>query len=311
MNIKDFLIANYIYIIIVIVLIIITIIGFLADKKGKGKSNSKDILPNNNRSMGNVGYGVPGQNPPQPMNYQQIPVNNEAISPIVNGPVLNNNVSVEPVNINPLPNNNMINANNVNNGINPVANALAQNVPNTANEELNVMPGTMQGTIVSPNMNQVNPMEVRPMSAPQPVTSVPVNPEPMYQPAPEQVPVIPAVDPISNIQSYNQMMGANNGMVSGVNINPMDSVNNIANYGSVAPVMQSTQPMPIPTPTEPAPPVAPIPNVPNGPVNPVPVPNPQMPNQMTMPQPVGNGQFNNFVYGNQPMNQNNNNGYMQ
>ena len=42
MNIKDFLIDNYIYIIIVIVLIIITIIGFLADKKKNGEK--KEIM---------------------------------------------------------------------------------------------------------------------------------------------------------------------------------------------------------------------------------------------------------------------------
>ena len=36
MNIKDFLMDNYIYIIIVIVLIIITIVGFLADKQKNG-----------------------------------------------------------------------------------------------------------------------------------------------------------------------------------------------------------------------------------------------------------------------------------
>ena len=41
MNIKNFLIDNYIYIIIVIVLIIITIIGFLADKKKSSEKKEK------------------------------------------------------------------------------------------------------------------------------------------------------------------------------------------------------------------------------------------------------------------------------
>ena len=43
MNLKDFLMDNYIYIIIVIILIIITIIGFLADKKKNFESAKLEI----------------------------------------------------------------------------------------------------------------------------------------------------------------------------------------------------------------------------------------------------------------------------
>ena len=60
MNIKDFLLDNYIYIIIVIVLIIITIIGFLADKKRGGNTkNSQNSIPDNGqRAIHSIYYAI-------------------------------------------------------------------------------------------------------------------------------------------------------------------------------------------------------------------------------------------------------------
>ena len=43
MNIKDFLIDNYIWILVIILITIITIIGFLADKKKSGKKEKMKI----------------------------------------------------------------------------------------------------------------------------------------------------------------------------------------------------------------------------------------------------------------------------
>lgn len=288
MGIKDFLVAHYGYIIAIIVLIIITIIGFLADKKGKDKNTSKDILPNNNPNMGNVN---PGGNMQQPMNYQ--PTTDAVMGPTNNIPAesANNNVFVNPM---------------VNNAVNPVMSA-SQPEP-----ELNVMPGTMQGTIVNNNVNQmsaptqpvINPIPLEP-AQPAPISQVPVqpvNPMPMYQPAPSETPVMPAVNPINNMQNYNQV---NDNAVPN-----MEPINQNPNLGRVMSA-NNVNPAPIPTPVQPVQPV-PIPPVPAQPVNPMPMPNTTVPNQVTTPQPVNNGQFN-FVYGNQQSinPNNNNNGFMQ
>ena len=296
MNIKDFLIDNYIYIIIVIVLIIITIIGFLADKKTKGRSTSKDILPNNNTNMGNVG-GAPTMQ--QPMNYQPTVPVNETMGVMPNGPLVNNNVPVEPVNLGQ-----------VNNGFaNPMNQEMVQEAPNTTENGLNVVPGMMQGTIIS--QNRVPPVEMAaPVSTmPQAVAPLPVTPEPVYQ-MPQEQPVMPApVEPMA-MPSFNQPMNMNNMQgVTPVNMTPVaEPINNMNSFGGVSSV-QPVNPTPIPTPVAPTQPVNPIPPVPSTPVNPMPLPNQGAPNQGTMPQPVNNSQFN-FVYGNQQPNQNNN-GFMQ
>ena len=51
MNIKDFLLDNYIWIVVVIILCIITVIGFLADKtrtkKEKQNSNNNQLYHKN------------------------------------------------------------------------------------------------------------------------------------------------------------------------------------------------------------------------------------------------------------------------
>ena len=348
MNIKDFLIDNYIYIIIVIVLIIITIIGFLADKKSKVKNADKDILPNNNANNGSVNYGNVQQNQAQPMNYQPVAGTNEVINSIPNSPLITNNVPTAPINMGQLPNN-IVNPvpSDINNSINPVASAIA----NDANQ-LNVLPGAIQGTIVNQNLNSVSQMTNQPVipSSPEPVgPSTLVNPEPMYQPAASQTPVIAPSDPIANMQNYNQAAYNNgveqlnnmqgNTMPMGINMAPLpnDPVNNVPTTYSepvavmpvadsapiptpvepvqpVAPIQPvvNTQvnPVPIPTPVEPVQPVMPIPAAPSVPVNPAPIPSAAVPNMGTTPQPVSNSQLN-FVYGNQQGNQNNNNGYMQ
>ena len=271
MNIKDFLIDNYIYIIIVIVLIIITIIGFLADKKTKGRSTGKDVLPNNNANLGNAA-GSPAMQ--QPMNYQPAVPTNETMNVGANGPLVNNNVPVEPV---------------------------------------NVVPGMIQGAIVTPNPGP--PVEVAQPTIvpPQNVAPIPAAPGPIYQMPQGQPAMNTPVEP-TPMASFNQPMPSNN--MPGVlpnNINMVpnsEPTNLVGNFGSVNPVTP-VNPAPIPTPVEPVQPVNPIPPVPNIPVNPVPVSNPVIPNQGTMPQPVNNSQLN-FVYGNQQSNQNNNNtGYMQ
>ena len=47
MNIKDFLIDNYIWIIVIILITIVTIIGFLADKKKNENKNEAPAQPRN------------------------------------------------------------------------------------------------------------------------------------------------------------------------------------------------------------------------------------------------------------------------
>jgi len=69
MNIKDFLLDNYIWFLVVILLCIVTVIGFLADrkrsKKVKENENKNQNVPNNN------GVAMNYQQQPQ-MNYQPL-----------------------------------------------------------------------------------------------------------------------------------------------------------------------------------------------------------------------------------------------
>ena len=147
MNLREFLLANYVYILIVIVLIIITIIGFLADKKKtKGKENSQNGMNENNNGVGNV--DLQSQNNSQD-GYQLIKdnvvsnnVNNQAFN--MNnangnmngfGPV--NFGSLQPQTVNPVNNNlNVIPNNNMNNNMNNSSNDLNVNQPMNIN-----MPG--------------------------------------------------------------------------------------------------------------------------------------------------------------------------
>ena len=146
MNIKDFLIDNYIYIIIIIGLTIVTIIGFLADKK----KPANKIVSNNN----------PAPVPPAPMNNQgnvapmtyqppqdNVMVNNNMAMPgqvqtPMPEPVMNNNVT-------PLPNL-------MNQGSVPIPEAVLNNSIKTEPMMMNgnmVMPGpTMPAPEPVPNM---------------------------------------------------------------------------------------------------------------------------------------------------------------
>ena len=108
MNIKEFLIENYILIIVIIVLIIVTIIGFLADKKREPKEkkdkkqdmNTNNLNPINMEQFQNPGIGF---NQQQNQMQNSIPINN------------NNNNQVQTPNIIP------------NNGTGPVAENNNQN----------------------------------------------------------------------------------------------------------------------------------------------------------------------------------------
>ena len=317
MNIKDFLLDNYIYILIVIILIIITIIGFLADKKGKNKGSSGEMLPNNNLNN-NPNMGNPQQG--QPMNYQ--PIANEPQNQNVNNTLQNNNA--------PLMNNNGLNAM-PNTMINPVVNNGFDNSQiNTfqanqsqlnSDNNLNVLPSAMQGMIVNTNTNTSNGMvdstvsPIVPQSVEQ-INNIPV--EPIYQPLSEQKPVFAPIEPTTNIQNFGQNISNNtvgqidNSMVPNTlpgGVSQMST--NIPSYNVGGEMNNNMSTTPIPTPVTPAAPVAPIPPVPATPVTPTPVMNPTMPMQQgTVPSPTPNGQVS-FVYGNQQPTQNNNNGYMQ
>lgn len=271
MNIKNFLMDNYIYIIIVIVLIIVTIIGFLADKQKIGKKNK---LAEEESSPSNVN----GVITPQPATYQSA-TNNQV-----------NNLNTIP-NTNLMPNNQLNNQNNLNGGlmnpinttINPVnlgnqVNNIPQPVePMTAGIALTpepmYQPLSEQPTAINPT-NQINNFNNGIVN--QPVQ----NPEPLQQPINSLIPNNnmgsanafnqPMVEPI---KTENNM--ANN-IVGGQTLNGMNT-----NNGMVL-NQQPVNPQPIPNPVE---------NT---------IPSPIAPPQPTTPGPVG------FVYGPPTPNQNNN-----
>ena len=185
MNIKDFLIQNYVWIILVIVLTIVTIIGFLADKKRT--TNKKDKEGNgNNQLSGTVPVG-------QPLNYQQPNnMNNGMVNNGLMGGVNNQNNGV-------MPNNNNLNNNMMNN--NPI------------NQNTNTEPQPMP---INP-INQLNP---EPMNQNNNAT-----PEPIYQPLSEQKPVIAPVDPIQNINNMRSQNNINNNInQSGVSGNMPNTI---------------------------------------------------------------------------------------
>ena len=79
MNIKEFLLDNYIWILVVILLSIITIIGFLADKKkGPKKSkqnNQKTLNPESIPNGAPLNYQPASTDSQQPLNYQNQMIN--------------------------------------------------------------------------------------------------------------------------------------------------------------------------------------------------------------------------------------------
>ena len=221
MNIKDFLIENYIWILVIILITIVTIIGFLADKKKNGKKNEKQPVqtPNNNIQPAN--------------NVAPIQYNNQQLVP---NPMNNNaNLDMTANNFN----NQMTQLNQVNN---------MQNLNNGNNINTNMTPvEPISTTPVSINTNMIN--------NPSPVENIVpnVNPEPMYQPLSEQKPIfsprpIPNYD---NTQNNNQeMINPIENSLSSNNLNvipPMGQFN----------FNQTNQ---TPEPTQPEPTVNPIPN---------------------------------------------------
>ena len=284
MNLKDFLIDNYVYIVIVIILIIVTIIGFLADKKKNGGSKKKD-------DNGQVDSTLQVNNDAASMNYQ--PVNNQ---------LPNNNLNYVP--------NQGINQNGNNNGLSMDSNFGAGSVPTPMSNGVNAMANNM-------NMASPQPAPFGNASAPmpvEPINNVVSNPEPMYQPLSEQKPTftnnevnvnqvspapIPVTSAIPSVGENNSVgVNQNNGFIE-----PMAPINGggiVQNQGMAA-VNGGAPSINTQVTNEMAPNQSMgtipqlIPNT-NGNVNPQPVPNPTA----VVPNPV------NFVYGGQQINNNQN-----
>ena len=96
MNIKDFLIENYIWILVVILLSIVTIIGFLADKKRV--KNKKEEVPANNGNNANATTIPDNSNNSNPVNtginYQ---TNSNQQFDSLNMPLPQANIDMQPV----------------------------------------------------------------------------------------------------------------------------------------------------------------------------------------------------------------------
>lgn len=290
MNIRDFLIDNYIWILVVILLTIITIIGFLADKK-KGKKETTST-----NAGGNAGMNVPTvnyQNIPNqaPVNYQQTGMNNQMgqgfnIPTPVNAQPINYQMNQpQPVEMNNyqgnagvgMPSDMMMG--HVDNGVNPgvLNQGMMPNVDmnNMNGAGLNVIPGNEQGMNVMPQpLDNVN--------------SNMVQAEPMYQPLSEQTPnIMPQEVPgYPGGGNMNNMM-TDNGIPLASDRGNTPNMNNMTTMPNV------NQPF----------------NGSNQSVGPVPLPS----GQATMPTPVADMEVNNnqpvnFVYG--PQGSNNNNQYM-
>lgn len=266
MNIKDFLMDNYIYIIIVIILIIITIIGFLADKQKNGGKKSKNVdtpLANNNENSGMVN---------QPITYQ--PVNNQMgnnMNSMPNAVVMPNNAQFT---------NNMINNQNTmnrmeTNNINIPQPVEQMNSGVASAPEPMYQPLSEQKPVIQPTnpINNINNFGNNTLN-----NQMVQNVESLSQPT-NNVNVMPT----SNIfnQQVGEMAQFQSPIPTPVNI-AAQPVTNKMNFNNVAPVNPlPTTPETIPNPSE------------NTIPSPIPAPQP------TMPQPVG------FVFGPQ-QGQNNN-----
>ena len=236
MNIKQFLLDNYIWILVVLLLLIITIIGFLADKK-RGSKKKQDAESNQTGPM-----PLNNDVPQAPINYQptpeqqqmvnptnanaQMPINqnmnlgNNGFNPNQNNPVdfgTVPNMPVTPMNINNnVPNNDL-------NMMNPLNNQVTEPMP--LNEPIN----SIKGPFEQNDNNQLNgftqPMEnnMNQFTNPQPTENlnqmVNQNSEPMYQPLEEQKPTfapkevnIPSINDINNIQPQSMNNAFDNAM---------------------------------------------------------------------------------------------------
>ena len=326
MNIKEFLIENYIYIIIVLVLIIITIIGFLADKKKndekKVKTMSGTIEDNKEGNaipyqqqqpvggVQNMNYNAINQNMPnQQIDFSQMP--NSSVTPI-NNP-------------NQMPTNNQLNQLFDNNQLNQVNNNLNQ-MPfnNQLNQINNPIKDTSINNLGTSNINTVSsiPTPVNeinnyvPNNNQQPVEpinqNIYISPEPMYQPLQQDTPIIQPVQPMSNapIESMNTAMANNFNLPNNMTNNMMTNMEGNMGINNINNSMQQVSNV-VPTPVNPNnnPIPAPMPAAPNPQIQPTQIPNEvenAIPTSVITPQPVS------FVYGPQQTNKNNsNNQFMQ
>lgn len=270
MNIKDFLMDNYIYIIIVIILIIITIIGFLADKQKNNKAknaNGGEPLSNANPSLDNT---------PRPITYQ--PVNNNQMGNTMATPnLMPNNGPIA----NGMPINNQLNNNmgmpqpNIPQPVEPM------NVSASVNPEPMYQPLSEQKPTIQPTnpINNINSFNNGPLNNPISNNVDGINQINNIQPTN----VI--TEPITTNQPVQGPTMVSNPVPNPINIQPqpVDSGMNLNNGINANPV--SPNPIPIPNPQE------------------NPMPGPINPPQPTIPQPVG------FVFGPQ-QGQNNNNQQM-
>lgn len=317
MNIKEFLLDNYIWILVVILLSIITVIGFLADKNRGGKTGKQKKQPAGNQPPQNVGpmnYQInQTQTPPQPVNYQNPPIMNN--QNIMAQDMVPNQIPTNPINYGPISNQPITELQPTPLTLNSI-NTMPDNNQFNNNNPLN------QNNLTNPNIN--NPMPVEPINQ---FSSV--NSEPMYQPLSEQTPTFHPLE--------SQTM--NSGNINGEINQPMTNPTQI----NVIPNPNQAIPQPVNN-VNPVPPVAtPIPNnnqlnqtlpvanqmnygesfnqpsqnsfVEPNPYqmnnsinnNPTTIPSPEqntIPNPITPPTPV-NPQPINFVYG--PQQQSNNN----
>lgn len=317
MNIKEFLLDNYIWILVVILLSIITVIGFLADKNRGGKTGKQKKQSASNQPPQNVGpmnYQInQTQTPPQPVNYQNPPMMNN--QNIMVGDMVPNQMPTNPINYGPMPNQPIpeINQAPLNpNSINPMPN----------NDQFNNNNPLNQNNSINPNVNNPTPVE--------PINQFNfVNSEPMYQPLSEQTPTFQPYE--SQIMNPGNINGEiNQPMPNPTQINVIPNPNQaipqpVNNVNPVPPVANQ---IPDNTQLNQVPPMAnqmnpgesfnqPSQNsfVESNPYqmnnsinnNPTTIPSPEpntIPNPITPPTPV-NPQPINFVYG--PTQQSNNN----
>lgn len=267
MNIKDFLIDNYIWILVIILITIITIIGFLADKKKGNKTgqNVPPVNPNLNNQPTNNGI---------PMQYQQleqVPQNQ-----MNNNMGMNNNIIQQaPLNQNMVvPNNlnvpNMVNTSNVGN-INSAASVVTEPQPiqmvsanvipvnNNPQPVENVVPNIEQESMYQPLSEQ------KPVIAPQPIPSFgtqnqsnQVVPQPIVDNTNVQVASVPQIDlSVGNMGSMMPNSGINQASSYNVGASmPMDN-NSFGNVSNSLPnnmtIPQPVNPIPVPQPVTPQP----------------------------------------------------------
>lgn len=296
MNIKDFLIDNYIWILVVILLLIVTVIGFLADKKKNSKQNNNGDVPTPNpgNQIGSVGaneqinYNANVATMPNQIQTPGMPANlgqplNTTVTP--NNQVATFSMESPAVNSMPIQENQNLNSGMVNNmnGMNviptEVPNMMVNNVvPEPMNQSILTQPSQ---TIQNGNVGVVQQVGNLTM--------------------PEQQPVLQNLTPEQN--AYQQTsVGMNqpiSNMTQPVGVTPVQNVSPIP-----SPVTPNVNPAPIPNPVMQQP-VNPLPVQGNVPENSQ-VVQPQVGQPSAAPEPQAiNSQPISFVFG--PQNNSNQN----